>query len=602
MQLLHSGLALSSRQVGVLRASASTQATSPLAADAAAPSLTQKQQSMVAEAERGDSTALLNLGLSFVHGLHGFSKSAPEAVRNLHAAAKLGSAEAAYWLGYTLKHADSIISASSTPADVPSAAEPAESAAEAHARLSAGRAVLAELRAMRKTARKAKTRREAGLPTKPEHAAFDPVGVAAERSVPLTPPPLPPASIHDKVSTTSSVGGITVSTVSAKRSAPSNHAVSAKSGSVADRLPGEAERGGDFPPCPPPIPSAAKAHYWWLRAAQAGSSDACVALGNLYLERGAENAPSEAPLTPQAMAAQWYSLATTGEASLPSAGQIAAQVAACADIPRWGAGDIVDAAAHPPLTPPSAGQGVHTDGAYNLAMLLQEGAPGVAQDKSTAWELFRLAAVLGDASALFWLGVVYHTGEGAPAHLASPPPHVNTSVRFLELATRAGHGAAALYLSRMYRGGVSTADSAADAGAGAGPPPDDARARFFLQQAVALGDAEAMFETGDAAYHGRDGAERDRRAALQWFLRAGAAGHATALYNAAAMTYAGEGGVSSSAAGAFQLYQQAGEAGSLEAWGAVAQMYALGDGVPKNATAAKYITDMLKSLQAQAPA
>ncbi len=553
--------------------------------------LTPEQQLLVNSASDGNTDAFLKLGLAHVHGLHGFEPDVAVAVRNLHEAAKLGSASACYWLGYTLKNAEKI---NKTPAsdETPTGAEPVESAAEAQARLQAGRAVLAELRAMRKAARKAKTRREAGLPTKAEHAAFDPVGMAQERHVAPTPPPMPAPSIAERV-TSSSVQGITVSHVSspAKQAVPtpSHDPTSREAAALDAAAPLDMD---DFPPCPPPVPSAAKAHYWWLRAAQAGNADACVALGNLYLEQSAEHTPNEAPLTPQAMAAQWYSLATFGDATLPSAGHIASITAACADIPRWGAGEVLDAAAHPPLTPPKAGQGVHTDGAYNLAMLLQDGAPGVPQDKAAAWELFRLAAVLGDASAMFWLGVVYHTGEGGPEQSAHPLPHASTCVRFLELATRAGHGAAALYLSRLYRPGGGGAREGA-----AAVQPDAARADFFLKQAVALGDAEGMFETGDAAYHGRDGAERDLRAALQWFLRAGAAGHATALYNAAAMTYAGEGGVERSATRAFQLYQQAGEAGSLEAWAAVAQMYALGDGVPKNDTAAAYINKMLKSLQ-----
>jgi TPR repeat protein len=142
-------------------------------------------------AEEGNITYLRKLGVGYIHGLYGLSPSVADAVHCLYAAAKQEDSAAAYWLGYALKNANTI--QPSIKQDDTMAAGLLEFGAEAAARLHAGRAVLAELRAMRKAARKAKNRREAGLPTKEEHAVFDVVGQALERSVPFTlpTPPLP---------------------------------------------------------------------------------------------------------------------------------------------------------------------------------------------------------------------------------------------------------------------------------------------------------------------------------------------------------------------------------------------------------------------------
>lgn len=520
-------------------------------------------------AEAGSVDALRRLGHAHVHGLLGAPRNLDAALRNLYPAAVAGDAEAAYWLGHALWHADEIDSDAAAP-------ESSESDQRASLReeLEAGRAVLAEVRALRKAAKKAKARRDAGLPTKPDHAQFDVVAAAAEQQVPLTPPPLPAPDLHQRPASTTSVAGVTVSHITTAPPAPSHTPASASAGAGEQACP------------PPPLPrkSLSQAHYWLMRAAQGGHADAPVALGNLYLATGGDEAAR--------LALQWYTLAVWGSDALPPAAEVAAVVRRHADVPVWGAGQVADVAAFPPLlpAPTPASAPLHPDAAYNIATLLWEG------DAASAWQHLRLAAVRGDSAAAFTAGVQWASSGPLASGSESPSAaHGPTAVRFLEVAVQGGNGAAALFLSRLYRnGGVE--GSQCDL-----LPVDIDRARFFLRQAVQLGDAEAMFEAADAAYQGTDGQEKDLQRALQLFKAAGAAGHGKALYNAGVMTYTGQ-GTPADATEAFALYQAAGEAGEVQAWATVAAMYAAGDGVPRNESAAEYIRKAMLTMMQSADA
>lgn len=228
------------------------------------------------------------------------------------------------------------------------------------------------------------------------------------------------------------------------------------------------------------------------------------------------------------------------------------------------------------------------DALYNLGMAHWEGVEGaLPADAVKAVEYFEQAAALFDTSALFWLGSLYHTGdEGRGIR-----PNFRKALRYLELAAGSGHGGAAHYLAAVWRTGDDKL----------GVKADEKKTRYFLEEAAAADHADALFELGDAHYHGRDGYPVSLVAALKYYERAAASGHAGALLSAGAMHYHGHGTKQDHEA-AFGRYQAAADMGNMQAWRNIAAMYAAGEGVPASVPTAKAILAMVQRQEAGAKA
>jgi TPR repeat protein len=249
--------------------------------------------------------------------------------------------------------------------------------------------------------------------------------------------------------------------------------------------------------------------------------------------------------------------------------------------------------------PSRSGSPPHTDALYNLGMVYYDGIVDVVpRDRKRAAQYFRaagacnairyqinvkcvkqhfycfvFAAALHDSSALFWLGVSHHTGDAESGIWRNR----HECLRYLELAAGYGHSGAQFYLSRIFRSGDNGIKVAAD----------KRKADYFLGLAAEQGYPDALFEVGDAHYHGVDG-PIDYLKALELYLKAAEAGHVDAMISAGAMYFNGK-GVAQDYHRAFELYQSAAEQGSISAWENVAAMHILGQGVPKNPEAASYI-------------
>ena len=547
---------------------------------------------VIEAASLGHVAAQGRLGRWLMFGLGGQRRNIRAALGHLHAAAVGGDVEASYWYGMALSKMDELVAAerqqngaSAMPDPLKDLTSPASG--DEASRVAAGKAVIEEIKAHRRAAKAARARKHLGLP---------PSSSAASTTAPQ-----------------------------ASRSFES-----------------------DDPAKLPLKPDSARAYSWLLRAASADHADAQVALGNLCLRM-------DPPDAQQGIA--WYALAAqVSHHSLPGTIATAAAAAAAADGGDGSSSDVRGGAVHvhgqyagmpkrspspsasgggggaftapdspigkgddgqlhtvvrdadgsvrmvptvsasadvsgsgadlmSPAAPNARGALPHPDALYNLGMIYQEGIEGaVPRDPVRALQYFQRAAELFDTSALFWLGHTHRVG------LPEAGVRVNgrAAQRYLGLAASQGHPGAAHYLARLYRTGDS----------GCGVQPDPAKAAYFMAAAVEGGHAEALFELGDAHFHGSDGYAQDVPTALQLYERAGDAGSADALVSAGAIHYRAK-----DYGRAFELYSRAAEMGHVAAWENLAAMHATGTGVPVNVEAARYIRGtILPQLQAAAAA
>ena len=101
-----------------------------------------------------------------------------------------------------------------------------------------------------------------------------------------------------------------------------------------------------------------------------------------------------------------------------------------------------------------------------------------SKDYVQAIKPFRLAAEQGDATAQFYLGVMYDNGEGVPQDYAE-------AVKWYRLAAEQGYASAQFNLGVMYN-------------AGQGVPQDYARAHKWLNLAASRASAEKNKKYGAA--------------------------------------------------------------------------------------------------------
>ncbi len=138
----------------------------------------------------------------------------------------------------------------------------------------------------------------------------------------------------------------------------------------------------------------------------------------------------------------------------------------------------------------------------------------------------------------------------------------------LRSALRAGNGAAAYYLARMYRDGL-------------GVHADPAKALAWAEQGAARGNALAQNMVGLLEDAGR-GMPRDDKAALASYLAAADQGLAWGAFNAGYFYESGRGLAQPDASKAFEYYRRAADDGNAAAGNAIGDLYRTGRGVPQD--------------------
>jgi TPR repeat protein len=246
----------------------------------------------------------------------------------------------------------------------------------------------------------------------------------------------------------------------------------------------------------------------------------------------------------------------------------------------------------------------HADAAFNLGNLYFHGheVGRIATHFEMSLKYFHLAAHLRDASALYWLGHCYISGEGGvdnvvPSKTVLLPGYTNTSVdigggvdvargvAYMQNAASLDHPAANYYIATLYHSGVL------------GNPSDRSEQlqqfRAYIDKACSLGDGDALNCLASMYLDGSDGVMKDLAKAIDYFIEAIDAGHADAALTLGAMYYSGNGILPRDKSRAFELYNLAAERGCKDAWRNVAAMHAMGDGVPKSEETAKHIMKVI---------
>jgi hypothetical protein len=246
----------------------------------------------------------------------------------------------------------------------------------------------------------------------------------------------------------------------------------------------------------------------------------------------------------------------------------------------------------------------HADAAFNLGNLYFHGneVGRVATDFETSLKYFHLAAHLGDASSLYWLGHCYISGEGGvdniqPSKTVLLPGNASISVAigggidvargvgFMQKAASLDHPAANYYIATLYHSDIL--------GDKSNKSEQLRQFRTYIDKACALGDGDALNCLASMYLDGSDGVPKDLGKAIHFFIEAIDAGHADAALTLGAMYYNGNEVLPRDKSRAFELYNLAAERGCTDAWRNVAAMHALGDGVPKSEDTARHIMKVI---------
>ena len=210
-------------------------------------------------------------------------------------------------------------------------------------------------------------------------------------------------------------------------------------------------------------------------------------------------------------------------------------------------------------------------GWYNLGHLLWNGNhPTLNPDKKNAMYAMHKATELGDADAMFFVGV----------HTISEGLQMQNGLNLVEQSALKGHGGALYWLALLHLQGDNEL----------GIPADVDKFQSFLDRAaLEQENSDALFLRSNCLYFGEDNYEQNFREALKGYLKAAELGHADAAVNAGAMYYHGV-CEARDLRRAFELYQVGAELGSKEGWKNVVWCYLFGEGVPKCENTANYIT------------
>jgi TPR repeat protein len=226
----------------------------------------------------------------------------------------------------------------------------------------------------------------------------------------------------------------------------------------------------------------------------------------------------------------------------------------------------------------TAGELGVSDGYYNLGHILWDGIDGIiASDPDEALRMFYQAIQLGDADAMFFVGVerLGHDTEYRTDQLQK-------ALEWIEQAGTNGHGGALHYLTVFYMNGFPRLEIV---------PCSEQEFQRRLTLAIEHDDnGEAHYLRGCCYYSGESSYTKDIVLSFNDFLKASELGHAEACINAGVIVFQGvPGRIDADPHHAFQLYQRGGELGSMEGWRNVVACYASGHGVQQSLEKAQYI-------------
>ncbi|MDS4068220.1 MAG: SEL1-like repeat protein [Candidatus Competibacter sp.] len=179
---------------------------------------------------------------------------------------------------------------------------------------------------------------------------------------------------------------------------------------------------------------------------------------------------------------------------------------------------------------------------YHLGMMYAAGL-GAMKNEAQAVDWFHRAAVQGYAQAQYQLGRMYVAGRGVARDAAQ-------AARWFHEAALRGHASAQYQLGLLYA-------------AGRGVAQDEAQAMAWFRQAADQGDAQAQYQLG-LLYDQGLGAPQDYRAAARWYRQAADQGDADAQYHLGVLYDDGR-GVARDAAQAQLWYRQAADRGDVNA-------------------------------------
>lgn len=218
------------------------------------------------------------------------------------------------------------------------------------------------------------------------------------------------------------------------------------------------------------------------------------------------------------------------------------------------------------------------DGYYNLGLILEQGIGGVDIDLKASFKNFSMAAQLGDPSAQFYMGQLYHTGNFVVQ------PDETTAKNYIEMAVAQDHPEALYYYALMHRNGECGLSESVD------------EFLRYVTKAADAGYGPALSCLAEMYYKGEHGVEHDYERALELYLRAGQNGYTDALVSAASMYFNGH-GVEKDQYHAFQIYQDAMVQGSIPAIRNLASMYFYGQGVPTNKKMSEHFMKLAEDME-----
>jgi len=185
---------------------------------------------------------------------------------------------------------------------------------------------------------------------------------------------------------------------------------------------------------------------------------------------------------------------------------------------------------------------------------------------AAALNLFQEASNKGDASAQYFLGVMYEKGDGVSQDLEKQN-------FWYQKAANQGVPYAQFNIGNMYYKGE-------------GIPRDAKQAVYWWKKAAEQGVANAQHNLGLSFANG-DGIPRDAKQAVYWYQKAVQQGFAQAQFNLGLMYEKGV-GVPKDLDQAAHWYQKAAEQGQASAQLNLGNMYSKGNGVPRDLEQAVY--------------
>jgi hypothetical protein len=152
-----------------------------------------------------------------------------------------------------------------------------------------------------------------------------------------------------------------------------------------------------------------------------------------------------------------------------------------------------------------------------LSRLLAAGGNGVTRDVKRAAELCKQAAALGDSAAMFQLALMYDQGAGGVAQdKAAAREWMGKSMDAFQQRGAWGHVESMRYLGWIYSDARPNLTK------------DLPRAAEWYARAAEAGDVESMFQLGSMCAGGQ-GVPRDEPAAAAWYRSAADLGHPGAM-------------------------------------------------------------------------